>query len=146
MRGAVQLTCLCTPYMYTVHMSSIKIDPDSPVAAVRQIVDAMRVELVEGRLKPGDALPSVRRAAIDLGLHFNTVAEAYRQLAEEGWLELKHGRSARVADRQQPRATRQTVEGYRQRLRELVSQMRAAGIPEDSIVSELKLMSRGTRP
>jgi GntR family transcriptional regulator len=132
--------------MYTVHMSSIKIDPDSPVAAVRQIVDAMRVELVEGRLKPGDALPSVRRAAIDLGLHFNTVAEAYRQLAEEGWLELKHGRSARVADRQQPRATRQTVEGYRQRLRELVSQMRAAGIPEDSIVSELKLMSRGTRP
>lgn len=132
--------------MYTVHMPSIRIDPDSPVAAVRQIVDAMRVELVEGRLKPGDTLPSVRRAAIDLGLHFNTVAEAYRQLAEEGWLELKHGRSARVADRQQPRATRQTVEGYRQRLRELVSQMRAAGIPEDSIASELKLISRGSRP
>lgn len=127
-------------------MASIRIDPDSPVAAVRQIVDAMRVELVEGRLKPGDTLPSVRRAAIDLGLHFNTVAEAYRQLAEEGWLELKHGRSARVADRQQPRATRQTVEGYRQRLRELVSQMRAAGIPEDSIASELKLISRGSRP
>jgi GntR family transcriptional regulator len=126
-------------------MPSIKINPDSPVAAMRQIVDALRVELVEGRLKPGDSLPSVRRAAIDLGLHFNTVAEAYRQLAEEGWLELKHGRSARVADRQQPRATRQTVEGYRQRLRELVSQMRAAGIPEDSIVSELKLMSRGSR-
>jgi GntR family transcriptional regulator len=126
-------------------MPSIKINPDSPVAAMRQIVDALRVELVEGRLKPGDSLPSVRRAAIDLGLHFNTVAEAYRQLAEEGWLELKHGRSARVADRQQPRATRETVEGYRQRLRELVSQMRAAGIPEDSIVSELKLMSRGSR-
>lgn len=132
--------------MYTIQMPSIRIDPDSPVAAVRQIVDAMRVELVEGRLKPGDTLPSVRRAAIDLGLHFNTVAEAYRQLAEEGWLELKHGRSARVADRQQPRATRQTVEGYRQRLRELVSQMRAAGIPEDSIASELKLISRGSRP
>jgi GntR family transcriptional regulator len=126
-------------------MPSIKINPDSPVAAMRQIVDALRVELVEGRLKPGDSLPSVRRAAIDLGLHFNTVAEAYRQLAEEGWLELKHGRSARVADRQQPRATRETVEGYRQRLRVLVSQMRAAGIPEDSIVSELKLMSRGSR-
>jgi GntR family transcriptional regulator len=131
--------------MYTVQIPSIKINPDSPVAAMRQIVDALRVELVEGRLKPGDSLPSVRRAAIDLGLHFNTVAEAYRQLAEEGWLELKHGRSAKVADRQQPRATRQTVEGYRQRLRELVSQMRAAGIPEDSIVSELKLRSRGSR-
>jgi GntR family transcriptional regulator len=108
--------------MYTVQMPSIKIDPNSPVPAIRQIVDAMRVELVEGRLKPGESLPPVRRAAIDLGLHFNTVAEAYRQLAEEGWLELKHGRSAKVADRQQPRASRQTVEGYRQRLREFLTE------------------------
>lgn len=126
-------------------MALIRIDPDSPLPAIRQIVDALRVELVEGRLKPGDALPSVRRAAIDLGLHFNTVAEAYRQLAEEGWLELKHGRSARVAHRQQPRATRHTVQSYRQRLRELVSQMRAAGIPEDSIASELQQMARGAK-
>lgn len=126
-------------------MVMIRIDPESPLPAIRQIVDALRVELVEGRLKPGDALPSVRRAAIDLGLHFNTVAEAYRQLAEEGWLELKHGRSARVANRQQPRATRQTVQGYRQRLRELVSQMRAAGVPEESIATELQQVARGTR-
>lgn len=125
-------------------MSKIRIDPDSSAPAVRQITDAMRVELVEGRLKPGDELPSVRRAAIDLGLHFNTVAEAYRQLAGEGWLELRHGRSARVADRQQPKPTRQTVQGYRQRLRELVSQMRAAGIPEDSIASELQQIAKGT--
>jgi len=124
-------------------MTSITLDPDSPVPAVRQVADALRVELVEGRLKPGDSLPSVRRAAIDLGLHFNTVAEAYRLLAEEGWLELRHGRSARVANRQQPRATRQTVQSYRQRLRELVSQMRAAGVPEDSIASELQHMLKG---
>jgi GntR family transcriptional regulator len=126
-------------------MTKIRIDPDSPVPAVRQIADSLRVQLVEGHLKPGDELPSVRRAAIDLGLHFNTVAEAYRQLANEGWLELKHGRSARVADRQQPKASRQAVKGYRQRLRELVSQMRAAGIPEDSIANELLLIARGTK-
>lgn len=129
-------------YVYTVYML-IQLDPDSPIPAVRQIADAVRVELVEGRLKPGDALPSVRRAAIDLGLHFNTVAEAYRQLAEEGWLELRHGRSARVASRQAPRATRQTVQSYRQRLRGLISQMRADGVPEDSIASELQHVLKG---
>ena len=126
-------------------MARIKIDPESPVAAVTQIVDALRVELVEGRLKPGDELPSVRRAAIDLGLHFNTVAEAYRQLAHEGWLELRHGRSARVAVREQPTPTRQTVQSYRQRLRALVSQMRAAGIPEQRITDELLHMAKGTK-
>jgi GntR family transcriptional regulator len=140
------MIALCTVSLYTVHIVAlITIDPDSPVPAVRQIIDALRVELVEGRLKPGDEMPSVRRAAIDLGLHFNTVAEAYRQLADEGWLQLRHGRSARVADRQSPKATRQTVQGYRQRLRELVSQMRAAGMPEESIASELQHLLKGTR-
>ncbi|MEO8313965.1 MAG: GntR family transcriptional regulator [Pseudomonadota bacterium] len=126
-------------------MTSIRINPDSPLPAMRQIVDALRVELVDGRLKPGDDLPSVRRAAIDLGLHFNTVAEAYRQLAEEGWLELRHGRSARVAHRAQPKATRHEVQNYRQRLRELVSQMRAAGISENSITEELLQITKGTK-
>jgi len=126
-------------------MAKIKINPESSLPAVRQIIDAMRVELVEGHLKPGDELPSVRRAAIDLGLHFNTVAEAYRQLADEGWLELRHGRNARVADREQPTATRHTVTGYRQRLRELVSQMRAAGISEQRIVDELLHVAKGTK-
>ena len=126
-------------------MAKIRIDSGSPVAAVTQIVDALRVQLVEGHLKPGDELPSVRRAAIDLGLHFNTVAEAYRQLASEGWLELRHGRSARVADREQPTPTRQTVQSYRQRLRALVSQMRAAGIPEQRITDELLQIAKGAK-
>ena len=56
----------------------IRIDLNSPVPATRQIADGLRVELVEGRLKPGTDLPSVRRIAMELGVHFNTVAEAYR--------------------------------------------------------------------
>lgn len=133
--------------VYTVQiMALIRIDPDSPLPVIRQIVDALRVELVERHLSPGDQLPSVRRAALDLGVHFNTVAEAYRQLAEEGWLELKHGRGARVADRRLPRATRRTVKGYRQRLRELVSQMRAAGMGEDAISDELLHVMKGSKP
>src|SRR5262245_63552642 len=130
--------------MYTVHVwssrmaSKIRIDLNSPVPATRQITDALRVELVEERLKPGDELPSVRRAAIDLGLHFNTVAEAYRQLAAEGWLDLRHGRSARVADRQQPTASRKTVSDYRRRLREVISQMRADGVPARRIAEEVR--------
>ena len=38
----------------------------------------------------------LRHVAVELGVHFNTVAEAYRQLAAEGWLDLKHGRGAVV--------------------------------------------------
>jgi len=125
--------------------SKIRIDLNSPIPATRQIADALRVELVEGRLKPGDELPSVRRAAIDLGLHFNTVAEAYRQLAGEGWLDLRHGRSARVADRRQPTASRKTVSSYRRRLREVISQMRADGVPARCIAEELRDLAKGVQ-
>ena len=67
----------------------LRIDPTSETAVYRQIVDGLRIALVGGELAPGDALPSVRRLALDLGVNFNTVAQAYRALAKEGWLEIE---------------------------------------------------------
>jgi len=123
---------------------SIRIDLSSSIPATRQIVDALRVELVEGRLKAGSGLPSVRRIAMELGVHFNTVAEAYRLLAAEGWLDLRHGRGATVVERVQPAAaTRNEVADYRQRLRELISQMRARGVAPAKIAAELRALAEG---
>jgi GntR family transcriptional regulator len=121
----------------------VRIDSASPTPLVRQIVDQLRVLLVEGALKPGSALPPVRRVAIDLAVHFNTVAEAYRQLAAEGWLDLRHGRGALVVERAAPTASRREIAGYGRRLRELVSQMRARGVPAGHIAAELKAIAEG---
>jgi GntR family transcriptional regulator len=120
----------------------IRIDLASSTPAVRQIVDHLRVLLVEGGLKPGTALPSVRRLAMELSVHFNTVAEAYRQLADEGWLELKHGRAAIVMERATPSAAPKTAD-IRQRLRQLISQMRAEGVPSARIAAELRSLAGG---
>ena len=117
----------------------IRIDLKSPVPAYRQIVDAVRVLLVEGALPPGSDLPSVRRLAMDLGVHFNTVGEAYRQLAEEGWLDLRHGRGATVIERgAQPAAAPGRLKEFRTQLRNLVAQMRSAGVPPSRIAAELR--------
>ncbi len=118
----------------------IRIDLDSPAPAYRQIVDAVRVLLVEGALPPGSELPSVRRLAIELGVHFNTVGEAYRQLADEGWLDLRHGRSARVIEREARAARPQALVEFRERLRSLVAEMRSAGVPEAKIAGELRAL------
>jgi GntR family transcriptional regulator len=121
---------------------SIRVDPASGVPVVRQIVDSLRVLLVEGKLSPGAVLPSVRRVAMELGVHFNTVAEAYRLLASEGWLDLKHGRSALVVERAVPAVSEGWTEDFRNRLRGLVAQMRSEGIPADSIAEELRAMAK----
>ncbi len=120
----------------------IRIDLTSSTPAVRQIADNLRVLLVEGGLKPGTALPSVRRLAMELSVHFNTVAEAYRQLSDEGWLELKHGRAAIVLERATPAAAHKTAD-IRQRLRQLISQMRAEGVPSSKIAAELRSLAGG---
>ncbi len=117
----------------------VRIDLSSETPAVRQIADSIRVHLVEGRLATGAVLPSVRRLAIELGVHFNTVAEAYRVLAAEGWLDLKHGRAAVVVEREsRTKTNRERAASYSARLRGLVAQMRADGVPTTRIAAELR--------
>lgn len=129
--------------MYTILMAAlVRVDPNSSESIVAQVVGQLRVLLVEGTLKPGTPLPPVRRLAIDLAVHFNTVAEAYRQLAAEGWLDLRHGRGAVVIERQAPSPSSREVATYRNRLRELVSQMRARGISAGAVASELRALAQ----
>ena len=124
----------------------IRIDLNSPVPAYRQIVDSVRVLLVEGALTPGTPLPSVRRLAMDLGVHFNTVGEAYRELAAEGWLDLRHGSGATVISRgATPSAAPERLQDYRNRLRNLIAQMRSEGIPASKVAAELRSLTEGLK-
>ncbi len=121
----------------------LEIDPASDTPVIRQLIDSLRVLLVEGELRPGVALPPVRRVAMELGIHFNTVAEAYRQLASEGWLELRHGRPALVVERKiAPLESSAWTGEFRARLRGIVAQMRSQGVPAKSIAAELLAMSK----
>ena len=106
----------------------VSIDLGSPTPAYRQIASDLRRHLVEQRLKPGDLLPPIRQLALDLGVHFNTVAIAYRMLADEGWLELKRLELTHDAgDRGLPPASgRIEVADLRERVRKL--EAIAAGI------------------
>lgn len=120
----------------------IRIDLNAAMPAYRQIVDAIRVLLVEGLLPAGSDLPSVRRLAMDLGVHFNTVGEAYRQLNEEGWLDLRHGRGARVIERgAQVPVGPERLEEFRVRLRSMLAEMRAAGVSGAQLAGELRAIA-----
>jgi GntR family transcriptional regulator len=115
----------------------LRIDLASSVPVYEQIANGLRAELVAGRFGPGDRLPTVRALAIDLGVHHNTVAEAYRQLADEGWLELKRHRGATVRKRQQPPKRSEGPEGFARPLRELLAKALAEGLSRKSLIREL---------
>src|SRR5262249_24329250 len=100
--------------------------------------------LVDGELRPGDQLPPVRQLGLDLGVHFNTVAQAYRELADEGWVELKRRRGAIVLDRAQPAPPTKTRQNESlKRLRQLTAQLLAEGIPASQLVTHLRKLAAG---
>jgi len=115
----------------------LQIDLASTLPASEQIVRGMRAILLAGRFRPGDQLPSVRQLAVDLGVHHNTVAGAYRQLAEEGWLDLRRGRGATVIERPAPAPTPRAEEEFRKRLDELVVKALAEGLRPGMLRREL---------
>jgi GntR family transcriptional regulator len=117
------------------------IDHDSTEPIYRQVVDGLRSLLVERRLKPGDLLPTVRELGLELGVHFNTVAQAYRILEAQGWLELRRRRGAVVVRREDPDAGPETEEDFRRSLRQLLAQARSEGLSVDWICRELKRMT-----
>jgi GntR family transcriptional regulator len=135
-------------YNVLVHYTmKLRIDLSSNIPAYRQIADAIRILLVEGKLAPGDRLPPARQIALDLGMHFNTVAEAYRILAEEGWLDLKRRRGAVVISRAMPRgAGPDPMAGFSSRLQSLVAQVRSSGATRNRIARALRSVAEGLDP
>jgi GntR family transcriptional regulator len=119
----------------------LRIDVGSPVPAYRQIANALRAQLVARQFQPGDQLPTVRELALDLGVHHNTVAEAYRILSDEGWLDLRRRRGVTVLARPQPRASAQAAAAFRRRLDELVAEARAQGVTEGELIAELRQLA-----
>ena len=115
----------------------LRIDLASRVSAYEQIANGLRTELVAGRFGPGDRLPTIRALAIDLGVHHNTVAQAYRQLAEEGWLELKRHRGATVRERHLPSNRTDDTEAFARPLRELLAKSLAQGLSRQMLIREL---------
>ncbi|HKO17688.1 MAG TPA: GntR family transcriptional regulator [Acidobacteriaceae bacterium] len=125
---------------------TLQVDLSSATPAYRQIVDGLRTLLVSGELRPGDSLPTVRSLGLDLGVHFSTVAEAYRTLSEEGWLELKRHHGAFVTDRRSPAPSPAARIEFSTRLRQLIAQVRAAGLPTKDIHEELTASARELSP
>jgi len=67
----------------------LALDGDGPL--YRQAYRALRAAILEGRLAPGERLPSSRALARDAKLARNTVLQAYEQLVAEGYADSRRG-------------------------------------------------------
>ena len=79
-------------------MNRLMIDAQSGRPAYQQIADQVVAGIRAGSIAVGERLPAIRRLADELGMHRDTVALAYEQLAGEGWVEAQVGRGTFVLE------------------------------------------------
>lgn len=76
----------------------IEVDLTSDEPIYRQIRTEIVHAVATGELVPGDALPSVRTLASDLGVNMHTVNKAYAVLRDEGYVAMRGRSGAYIAD------------------------------------------------
>ena len=120
----------------------LRIERGSAVPISRQLADQIRAQCLAKRVRPRDALPSVRQLARELAVNQNTILRVYERLVAEGFLEMRHGEGTFVAE-QPPTwrlAEQQTQLG--EELKQLVRQGRMLGL-SDSQLHEVFQMALG---
>ncbi len=129
----------------------IQIDFRSGIPIYIQIMDQIRQMVVNGDLKPGDQLPTVRQLAIDLQVNWNTVARAYRLLDEAGLISTQRGRGTFIwetpSDETLRQLQKQSLEGL---TRHYLAEAARLGVSPQEVVhffqQEIAAWEQGERP
>jgi len=101
----------------------------SPVAVYIQIENQIKFAIASGRVKPLEALPSVREMSTLLNINPNTVTKAYRGLEILDLVHTRRGVRVTVAE-QAPKTIREmTWAMVKNHLAEAVAECLAAGLP-----------------
>jgi|KBSSwiStaDraftv2_1062776.scaffolds.fasta_scaffold2293118_1 GntR family transcriptional regulator len=114
----------------------VRIVRGSPVPISRQIDAQVRAQILAGKLRPGDQLPSVRLLASELAINVNTVARVYGRLSADGLIELRHGNGTFVTQRRKSAVDAQLGRRRREFSQELDALVRRAlmlGIAVDEL-------------
>ena len=113
----------------------ITVDTDDRRPIYQQVVDEIKGLIAKGELAEGNALPPVRQVAGDLGVNLNTVAAAYKELAREGLITVRHGSGAVVTSRTSVETSENDM---RKPLRAALTQFVLSGMPRAEILGVVK--------
>jgi GntR family transcriptional regulator len=75
----------------------IRIDFESEKPIYSQLVDQIVEGIALGELKEGEALPTIRQMAEDIGINLHTVNKAYGILKSEGYIKLDRRKGAIIS-------------------------------------------------
>ena len=113
----------------------ISISESDPRPIYAQIAAAVKEQIREGSLKPGDELPGVRELAGSLDINLHTVHRAYTTLKDEGIVYLRLGQRARIAPLRQSPVSRERIDSeLAPRISELITEAFHLGLSRQELL------------
>lgn len=112
----------------TEERMKITILPQGTMAIYEQIVNQLKNAIVTSELKAGEALPSIRALAAELGVSVITTKRAYEELEKEGLIRSVAGKGFYVCEYNTDYLKEKQLMMLEKRLSEIICDAKQAGL------------------
>ncbi len=113
---------------------------NSGLPIYQQIAEQMKAEILAGKLKQGEYLPSIRSLAKDLKISVITTMKAYELLAEEGLVTAVQGKGFYVNAQDSEMLREQHMRKVETALLEAISAAKIAGMNNEELKQTLQIL------
>lgn len=110
----------------------IMLQDGSDVPVFKQIRNQIVMGISDGRLQPGEKLPTVRALAEEIGINSMTVSKAYQLLKQEGYILTDRRNGVRI--REEFGGTKGLTSEAEEQLHRLISEARIGGVSKDEFI------------
>lgn len=118
----------------------MKLLQNSGIPIYQQIADQLKADILAGKLKEGDYLPSIRGLARDLKISVITTMKAYEQLEAEGLVTASQGKGFYVNAQDSEMLKEQHMRKVEEALQESIHAADLAGMTHTELKQTLEAL------
>jgi GntR family transcriptional regulator len=118
----------------------LKISQTNGIPIYKQIADAFRTDILAGKYKQGEYLPSIRELARDLRISVITTMKAYEQLEAEGLVTASQGKGFYVNAQDSEMLREQHLRKVEDSLTSAIEAAKIAGMSNEELIEMLRTL------
>lgn len=118
----------------------MKILQNSNIPIYQQIATQFQEDILSGKLKQGEFLPSIRGLAKDLRISVITTMKAYEELERQGLVTAMQGKGYYVNAQDSEMLREQHLRKMEEHLQNAISAAKIAGMSNDELIQTLELL------
>jgi GntR family transcriptional regulator len=119
---------------------NLTIQSKSSEPIYEQIKNQLKENIISGKLKQGEALPSIRNLARDLKISVITTKRAYEELEKEGLIYSVAGKGFYVDNPDMAYLTEKKVQGVEQQLEAVLALCRQADLSKEDVKDMIDIL------